>query len=168
MTFNTLDMFIMGAIAFSGLLGLYRGFTTSILSLLTWVIALWLPFKFTPEFSTFLPDTVESPTARAAIAAAGLFFGAFFMLSLIGWMLRKLMGVTGLSFADRLLGVGLGLVRGVVIVAILAMLATYSSSLPKERWWGESKLMPQVLRISNVIRNQMPESLSRLFVLNKL
>lgn len=168
MNFNTLDLFIIGAIAFSSLLGLYRGFTTSILSLFTWLIALWLPFKFTEEFSSFLPDTVESPTARAIIAAACLFFGAFIMLSLISWMLRKLLGATGLGFADRLMGVGLGVVRGVIVVAIIAMLATYSTSLPKERWWGESQLLPLVLKGSNKIREMMPDDLSRLFLMNRI
>jgi len=168
MNFNTLDLFIIGVVAISGLFGLYRGFTTSVLSLMTWVVALWLPFKFTPAFSRMLPATVESPAARSVIAAACLFFGAFVMLSVMSWMLRKLMGATGLSFADRLLGVGLGVVRGMVIVAILAMLATYSASLPKEKWWGESQLLPLVLRGSNIIREQMPESLSKLFVLSRV
>jgi len=168
MTFNTLDIFIVGAVAVSGLFGLYRGFSTSILSLMTWIIALWLPFRFTNEFSALLPDSVESPTARAFIAAACLFFGAFLLLSVICFLLRKIIGATGLGFADRLLGLGLGVVRGGIIVALVAMLAGHSSTLPKESWWNESKLMPSVLRVSDVIRKQMPDNLSRLFVLNRL
>ena len=88
MNLNTLDLVILIGISFSGLFGLFRGFTASVLSLLTWVVALWLPLRFTPEFSLFLPDSVESPAARSAIAAATLFFSVFIMLSIIGWMLR--------------------------------------------------------------------------------
>lgn len=168
MTFNTLDLFILGAIGVSGLFGLFRGFTASVLSLFTWIVALWLPFKFTPAFSELLPDTVVSPTARTVVAASVLFFGAFIMLSIISWLLRKLLGVTGLGFADRFLGVGLGLVRGFLIVAFLAMLASHSSSLPKEKWWADSALLPSVLRGSKIIRAQMPENLSSLFALNRL
>ncbi len=164
MTLNTLDLFIIGAIFISALFGLYRGFTTSILSLFTWLFALWLPFNFTTEFSQMLPATVESPAARSIVAATILFFGAFLALSLISWLLRKILGVTGLTVIDRLFGVGLGLVRGVVIVALLAMLAS-SSSLPKERFWAESELLPYVLRASDVIRKFMPDNLSKLFVL---
>ena len=138
------------------------------LSLFTWIVALWLPFKFTPAFSELLPDTVVSPTARTVVAASVLFFGAFIMLSIISWLLRKLLGVTGLGFADRFLGVGLGLVRGFLIVAFLAMLASHSSSLPKEKWWADSALLPSVLRGSKIIRAQMPENLSSLFALNRL
>ncbi len=168
MTFNTLDMFIVGAVAISGLLGLYRGFSTSIMSLATWLFALWLPFRFTDEFSEFLPATVESPAVRSIIAAGCLFFGAFFLLSLICFLIRKILGATGLGFADRLLGLGLGGVRGIIIVALLGMLATYSNALPKERWWNESKLMPVVLKVSSVIRNKMPADLSKLFVFNRI
>lgn len=168
MTFHTLDLVILIVIGVSGLFGLFRGFTTSVLSLFTWVIALWLPFKFTPEFSALLPDTVVSPTARTVVAAACLFFGAFVMLSLVSWLLRKILGATGLGFADRFLGLILGVVRGVLIVALAAMLASSSSSLPQETWWQEAKLLKPVLKISEVIRSQMPDSLSRLFALNPL
>ncbi len=168
MTFNTLDLVILGVIGVSGLFGLFRGFTSSVLSLFTWVVALWLPFKFTPAFSELLPATVVSPTARSVVAAACLFFGAFVMLSLISWMLRKLLGVTGLGVIDRLFGVGLGVVRGVLIVALAAMLASSSSDLPQETWWAESKLLRPVLKVSKVIRAQMPDNLSGLFALNSL
>ena len=165
---NTLDLVILGVILISGMFGLFRGFITSVLSLITWVVALWLPFKFTAEFTTFLPDTVESPTARAMIAAACLFFGAFLMLSLISWMLRALLGATGLGFADKLFGFGLGMVRGVVITAMVAMFASYGSTFQKEAWWGESQLLPHVLKISKVVRGQIPDSLANVFSLSRI
>lgn len=168
MTLNTLDLIIVGAIAISGLFGLYRGFSSSILSLFTWVFALWLPFRFTNEFSMFLPDSIASHNARLIVSACCLFFGAFIILSLICFLLRKLIGVTGLGFADRLFGLFLGLARGVVIVALLALLGTYSSTLTRESFWQESKLMKPVLRVSEVIRAQLPDNLARLFVTSRL
>lgn len=169
MNLNTLDLVILIGISFSGLFGLFRGFTASVLSLLTWVVALWLPLRFTPEFSLFLPDSVESPAARSAIAAATLFFSVFIMLSIIGWMLRKLLGLTGLGFVDRLFGGVLGLIRGVIIVAVLAMFASANSDFPKEKWWGESLLMEDyVLEVSDFIRNRLPENLSSKLSLNRL
>ena len=98
------------------------------------------------------------------IAAASLFFGAFILLSLFSWLLRKILGATGLGFVDRLFGFFLGLARGVVILAILAMLAS-STSLPKERFWGDSELLPYVLKASDTIRRFMPDSLSTLFAI---
>ena len=168
MILNTLDLFIIGAIALSSVFGLFRGFFSSVLSLVTWIVALWLPFRFTDEFSTFLPATVESPVARSAIAAGLLFFGSFIILSAIGLLVRKAIGITGLGIIDRIFGIGLGAVRGVIFVALLAMLANYSSAIPKERWWNESNLMPFVLQVSKMIRSQLPDNLARLFVLNRI
>lgn len=165
MAFNTLDLFIIAAVGISGLFGLYRGFTSTIMSLITWITAIWLPYQFTDEFSAFLPATVESPTARAVIAAACLFFGAFIVLSSICLLIRKAFGAIGLGFADRLLGLGLGFLRGTIIVALLAMLATYSKTVPRETWWAESKLMPVVQKFSNVVRSKLPPNLAKLFVL---
>jgi len=166
MTFNTLDLIILGVIGISSIFGLFRGFSSSFLSLFTWIFALWLPFRFTDEFKPFLPPSVESPEARTLVAALVLFFGAFIILSTIGFLLKKLLGATGLGPLDRLMGVGLGVVRGALIVSLVAMLA--SSTFSSEPWWAESRLMPPVLLVSDFIRDRMPDDLSRMFIVSRL
>ncbi len=163
MTFTTLDLLIIAVIALSALLSLFRGFASEALSLLSWAIALWLPFNYTEQFSTFLPESVQSPSARWFISAGVLFFGALIFCSAISFMIRKLVGATNLGFMDRLLGVCLGAVRGVLIVAIVALLATSNPSIPQETWWNESKLMPLTLNISRVIHKQLPASIAGWF-----
>ncbi|OED42371.1 hypothetical protein AB833_06915 [Chromatiales bacterium (ex Bugula neritina AB1)] len=167
MTLNTLDLLIIGVIALSGVLSLFRGFASEALSLLTWTIALWLPFSYTEKFSAFLPDTVQSDSARWFISAAVLFFSALIICSTIGFMIRKLLVATNLGFMDRFLGVGLGAVRGFLIVALIALLATANPAIPKERWWNESKLMPLVLNVSKLIHSQLPANIAGWFNFNK-
>lgn len=168
MTFNTLDLIILVVIGLSSLLSLYRGFFSEFFSLATWAIAIWLPFNYTEQFMAFLPDTVESPSARWFIAAGTLFIGAMVVGGVLSFMLRKILGATGLGLADRILGVGIGAVRGVLIVAIVALLATSNPSIPKERWWNESKLLPPVLKISRFIQNRLPSSFSKWFEANSV
>lgn len=166
MTFNTLDLIILAVIGLSSLLSLYRGFFSEFFSLATWAIAIWLPFNYTEQFMAFLPPTVESESARWFISAGTLFIGAMVIGGILSFMLRKILGATGLGLADRILGVGIGVVRGILIVAIVALLATSNPSIPKEKWWNESKLLPPVLKISKIIQNRLPASFSKWFEAN--
>jgi len=101
---------------------------------------------------------------RKAIAALTLFIGAFILLSTISFLIRKIIGVTGLGLVDRLLGVCLGVVRGAVIVALIGMLgAAMFPSIEKETWWNESRLMPAAMKVSERVRSKLPADLPKLF-----
>ncbi len=163
MTLNTLDLIILVVVGLSSLLSLYRGFFSEFFSLATWAIALWLPFNYTEQFMAFLPSTVESPSARWFISAGTLFIGAMVIGGILSFMIRKILGATGLGLADRILGVLIGVVRGVLLVAIVALLATSNPSIPQEKWWNESKILPPVLKVSKMIQNRLPPSFSKWF-----
>ncbi len=168
MTLATLDLFIVGVIGVSALLSLFRGFTSELMSLLTWLLAILLPFYYTEQFSVFLPDTIENASARWFVSAGILFFGAMIICGTITFLVRKMIGVTGAGFIDRLFGSGLGAVRGLLILAVVALLATSNPAIPRERWWNESKLMPIVLMVSKVMHRQLPENIGNWFKINEL
>ncbi len=165
MSINTLDIIILAVIGISSMLSLYRGFASEFLSLATWIVALWLPFNYTEQFMTFLPASVESPSARWFISAGVLFLGALLVGGTLSYLIRKVIGAATLGFPDRLLGLGLGAVRGLLIVAIVALLATSNPAIPKEGWWNESRLLPAVLRLSNVLKSQLPPRYAEWFKL---
>ncbi len=166
MNLGTLDLVIVAIIGVSTLLSFFRGFFGEFLSLAGWVFAIGMPLYFTHEFAAFLPDTIESPTARVSISAATLFIGSLVASGIMTFLLRRVLSVTGLGIADRVLGSGFGAVRGVVIVALIALAATASVSIPQERWWNESALLPHVLRISKVIHSRLPAEIARRFHIN--
>ena len=168
MTFATLDLFILGVIGASALLSLFRGFTSEFLSLITWLLAICLPFYYTEQFTAFLPATIESPSARWFISAALLFFGAMMFGGTTSFLIRKVIGSTGAGFIDRILGSGLGAVRGLLLLAVVALLATSNPSIPSERWWNESKLLPMVLMVSKFMHRQLPDSFADWFKINQL
>ena len=168
MTLATLDLFIVGVIGVSALISLFRGFTSEFLSLLTWLLAILLPFYYTEQFSAFLPDTIESPSARWFISAGVLFIGAMIFCGAISFLIRKLIGSSGAGLIDRLFGSGLGAVRGLLILAVVALLATSNPSIPREKWWNESKLLPVVLIVSKIMHGQLPDSIADWFKINEL
>ncbi len=168
MTLATLDLFIVGVIGASALLSLFRGFTREFLSLITWLVAILLPFYYTEQFSAFLPDTIVSSTARWFVSAGVLFIGAMMICGTISFLVRKVIGSTGVGFIDRLFGSGLGAVRGLLILGAVALLATSNPAIPRERWWNESRLLPVVLMVSKVMHRQLPKNLAGWFKINQL
>ena len=57
------------------------------------------------------------------------------------------------------LGVLFGVARGVVIVAILVLLAGLTA-LPRDPWWGGSSLLPQFQQIALWIRGFLPPDIA--------
>lgn len=165
MPFNTLDLVILAVIGVSGLISLYRGFVSEFLSLATWIVALILPLSYTEQFMTFLPDSVESPSARWFISAAVLFLGALIIGGVLSWLIRKVIGATTLGIMDRLFGFGLGAVRGVLILAIVVLLATSNPAIPQESWWNESRLLSPIKRVAKIIKGRLPAQYASWFKL---
>ena len=72
------DIIIVGLIAFSILISLWRGFVSEALSLAGWVLAFWVASNFYPYLSGYLTQVnsiylQNSEYLRNGVAAAALF-----------------------------------------------------------------------------------------------
>ncbi|WGE51308.1 CvpA family protein [Actinobacillus equuli subsp. haemolyticus] len=141
------DIIIIGLIAFSILVSLWRGFVSEVLSLAGWVVAFFVASNFYPYLSSYLTQVnsvylQNSEYLRNGIAAAILFIITLIVCGIITALLSKLVDTTGLSATDRVLGGAFGALRGILIVAaILFFLDTFSSASQTELW-KESQLIP--------------------------
>ncbi|WGE34399.1 CvpA family protein [Actinobacillus genomosp. 1] len=141
------DIIVIGLIAFSILVSLWRGFISEVLSLAGWVVAFFVASGFYPYLSSYLTQVnsvylQNSEYLRNGIAAAVLFILTLIVCGIITALLSKLIDTTGLSATDRVLGGAFGALRGILIVAaILFFLDTFSSASQTELW-KESQLIP--------------------------
>ncbi|ASU16370.1 CvpA family protein [Actinobacillus pleuropneumoniae] len=141
------DIIVIGLIAFSILVSLWRGFTSEVLSLAGWVVAFFVASGFYPYLSSYLTQVnsvylQNSEYLRNGVAAAVLFILTLIVCGIITALLSKLIDTTGLSATDRVLGGAFGALRGILIVAaILFFLDTFSSASQTELW-KESQLIP--------------------------
>ncbi|MEO5573004.1 MAG: CvpA family protein, partial [Gammaproteobacteria bacterium] len=117
------DWLIVGIIALSGLIGLLRGLVREALSLIAWVAAIWVAISFSHYVAGLLVEQIPSSTVRLMAAFAGLFVITLMLAALVNYLIAKLVDKTGLSGTDHLLGVFFGIARGVVLVAIIVLLA---------------------------------------------
>jgi len=148
-------MLIVGIILLSALISLVRGFVREAFSLAVWILAFWVSWSFFRDLEVPLQAWIGSPTVRLGIAFAALMIATLTVGGLVNYLIIQLVERTGMSGTDRLIGMIFGAARGVLLVAILVLLAGLTS-LPKEDWWLESNLVGYFQELSFWLRDLLP------------
>jgi membrane protein required for colicin V production len=145
------DLLIVFILVVSGAFGFWRGFAKEALSLVSWLAAIWLAWRFSWAVEPLLGEWTVAPELRIWAARAIVFVVVLSIGGLVAWSVRALIRHTGLSGTDRTLGGLFGIARGVLIVG-LGAIALQLSGLDQDTWWQEAKLRPFSDRIAAGIR----------------
>jgi membrane protein required for colicin V production len=164
MNLNWVDYTIIGIIAVSAVISIVRGFVREVLSLVAWVAAFWVALTFSHRGAEYLTDYVQNPSVREATAFVVLFLATLLIVALVNYFIVQLVEKTGISGTDRFLGMIFGLARGVLIVALLVLLAGLTS-IPKEPWWNQSTLLDHFVSLAVWIRDYLPADVAQNFKL---
>jgi len=140
MEFNQVDIVILIIIVFSSAFGLWRGLIKEVLSLLTWIAALLVSRVYSEPLAGLMTGMIENDGIRYVSAFAILFFIVMMFGTFLNSLLSKLLSVAGLKLADRLLGAGFGVARGVIIVLVIMFIANMFVS--ETELWHQSQLVP--------------------------
>ena len=98
------------------------------------------------------------PEARQFVGFVLVLVAVLMVAAICGRMLRRALHAVGLTLPDRLLGAGLGLLRGVVLaIAVVAMLAAYPLS---PRLLNHSRFAPRLLWGGEALARCVPADLS--------
>ncbi len=157
-----LDIVILGIIVLSAVISLVRGFVREALSLAIWVLAFWVAWSFFRDLEVPLRSVIDSPTARLGIAFAALMIATLVVGGLINYLVIQLVERTGMSGTDRLVGMVFGTARGVMLVAVLVLLAGLTP-LPREGWWIESSLIAYFEELAYWLRDLLPPAMAERF-----
>ncbi len=157
-----LDFLLLGIVLLSAVISLMRGFIREALALAGWVAAVWIAITFAGQLAELFAATIELPSMRLALAYLLLFIGTLVISGIAVWLVGLLVEKTGLSGTDRLLGMVFGLARGVIIAAILVLLAGLTP-LPRDPWWRESVLLPKFQAIAEQLRAALPAEVAGYF-----
>lgn len=156
---QTADIVILVVFALPALVGIIYGFLNIAFSLLAWALALGIAAKFTPFFSPLLAASIETPILRIILAFTGLFIISLIILTGIGFLIVKLLGRTGLTATDRILGLLFGTSLGAIIVLVVVFLAGFTA-VPQETWWEKSLLLRPFEQVSVWAEKYLPESMA--------
>ncbi len=156
---QAVDIAILLIVALPAIAGVIYGFLNIIFSLLAWALALGISIKFSPAFTPLLEASVDTPILRTILAFVGLFVISLVILTGIGFLIVKLLGRTGLTAADRMLGLFFGVALGGIIVEVIVFLGGFTA-LPQEPWWGNSRVIQPFERVAVWSGQYLPENIS--------
>jgi membrane protein required for colicin V production len=140
MAFNQVDIVILIITVLSSAFGLWRGLIKEVLSLLTWIAALLVSRVYSEPLAGLMTGVIENDGIRYVSAFAILFVIVMMFGTFLNFLMSKLLNVTGLKLADRLLGAGFGVARGVIIVLVIMFIT--SMFVSETELWQQSQLVP--------------------------
>ena len=153
---SAFDIVLLGVLLVSGLLGLWRGFVSEVMSLTTWVLAFWATFAFGDLAADWLAGWISADAARNAAGYVGVFILTLVAGGLLTWLLTRLVEGTGLSGTDRLLGFGFGVLRGAAVCVVGVLLMGFTA-LPQRGEWTRSPLIAVLQPGAEWLRGWLPE-----------
>ncbi len=144
----------------SGILGLVRGATrevTTVVALVLAAVASMVALRVTGPIARRMIDTAWLANAAAILA---VFILVYIVLRLGGGALTQSVRQTSLSGLDRILGFGIGLVRALVVLGAFTLLL--NAATPPERmpaWISDARLYPLASAAGDSLRAFAPKGL---------
>ena len=155
------DWVLLALLAVSALLGLWRGLVFELLSIAGWLIAYFAAPMLAPVIESWMPQQRFDPGLLHVLALCLSFILILLVWSLGAKLVRALLHATPLSIIDRLLGGAFGLLRGLLICAILTLLINMT---PAKDWpsWRESQLGAGLQQLLREVRPVLPDEVLKL------
>jgi membrane protein required for colicin V production len=141
----------------SALFGLWRGATREVTTLLALVLSLFLAAFAARLVSPLLGHMIHITWIAHAVAMLLIFIVAYIVLRTLGGLLTTGVRKAGLSGLDRVLGLGVGLGRGLLVMGLMGVLI--AAAIPAERmpaWISRAKLYPLAQGAGAVLRAAAP------------
>lgn len=157
---NWLDTLLLVILLITFIIGLVKGFIRQVIGILAVVAGIILASRYYGWLSWQLFSRIESDFWRNGLSFLVIFFGVVLVGWLIGFLLSKLMKGT-LSLANHLLGGALGLLKGVLIGAVI-IFAMLSFDFQRQAIIG-SRLAPAMVKISRAMVLLIPQNLRERF-----
>lgn len=154
------DYAMLAIVGLSIAISLWRGLVREVVSLLSWLVALWVASRFGVAAAAWVPAAITSPPVRYVTAFAVLFLGTVFVLELLAFLVAKLLSAIGVGFMDRMLGAIFGLARGVLIAWVLTLIGGFTT-LPQRDWWRDAVLAPPLQTAVLAARPLLPMEIAK-------
>ncbi|HWP18317.1 MAG TPA: CvpA family protein [Burkholderiaceae bacterium] len=160
MELGWVDWALLALLVLSTVVGIVRGLTFEVLSVLGWVAAYMGAQWATPQVAPSVPVGLPGSALNHLATFALLFVAVLFLWGVLAWLVKKLVRASLLSTADRLLGAGFGLVRGLLIALVVATLVMWTP-LAHSQAWRESHGAAMLRQVLFGLKPLMPRELAQ-------
>lgn len=128
--FTSFDVIVALIFLFFLIRGIWIGFVRQLAAFLALVGSYLIAGRYTSQAMPYVDDFIANPKTVFYVSFVLLFLVGAMVFILLGKLMRKLMEVTLLGWFDRLLGLLLGALKGLVVASLLFMIlaSTLSAS----------------------------------------
>ena len=128
------DLALLGVVALSAIVGIWRGFTFELLSLGGWFLAYVAARALQPWAAGELPIGEPGSLLNQGAAFACVFIVALIVWGFIARGISALIKKTPLSPIDRLLGAAFGVLRAGIVLLVFATVIGYTPAARTPAW----------------------------------
>lgn len=119
MTIGIIDMIVLGILVFSILFALYRGLVSELLGISSWILAgFGALYSYTP-MQPLMGKLIENEKIAGICGALLVALIILIIATIINSHINRKLRESSLSGLDRLLGLMFGLLRGILVIALL-------------------------------------------------
>jgi membrane protein required for colicin V production len=156
---NELDYAIIVVVLVSLGVGAWRGAIRELINIGGWVVAFILAHALSATLAPYFADWMAEPVYRLVLAWLVVFVSVLIFAALLASLLSELVRKLGLSGLDRMLGAVVGLIRGGLVVMVLA-LAAGMTKFPQTALWKNASMTPYIEVAALYARAMLPQNLA--------
>ena len=145
----------------SAVLAIIRGGVAELLSLSTWFIAFFVMRRYANIIERFIPDMISNELLRSFLTYLLAFLLVALFMALLKIVFHKLIQSLGLGGLNYMLGGIFGILRGLIICALLILLLEIFN-FDTQRNWQQSWFSPILVPIVSMIVNAIPDRVKNL------
>ena len=129
-----IDWALLGVLGLSVLVGVLRGLVFELMSLAGWLVAYVVAVAYGPALAPHMPVGTPGSGLNQSAALAVSFVAALLVWAVLARLARLLIAATPLTVPDRVLGAVFGLVRGVLLLVVVATLVALTPAAQSRDW----------------------------------
>jgi membrane protein required for colicin V production len=160
---NWFDVFLLLMLLSSAIAGVRTGFARVVVGFVAAIFGFLAAFWCYRLVAVNIAPWVSRPALADALGFFLVFIGVLILGSLVGAILSRLLKWVGLSWFNHLLGGAAGLVRGVLVVAVMVSAIVAFSPSPPPSFLDNSRLLPYALEVSSWLAATAPRELKDAF-----
>jgi len=153
-----IDILIAVALVISIGIGIWRGLIKEAISIAALLFAIWAALYFGPSVGDVSQSWISSDEMQMWFGRVLVFAVILSIGGLLSWGISKLVRLSVLSGMDRLLGGLFGVLRGIILVALLIIGGQFAG-FDNDDWWEDSKLIPHLQFVADWIKVMAPVGL---------
>ncbi|MBW1821017.1 MAG: CvpA family protein [Deltaproteobacteria bacterium] len=121
---NKFDMLIIVILAFCVIRGVFRGLIKEMSSIIGVLAGFYAAYSYYMVIAELLSRWISSAAYLNILSFLILFCGVFFIISILGVVIKYVLDIAFMGWVDRVFGAGFGIIKGILIISVLLIIFT--------------------------------------------